>query len=535
MSAPQAKKRFSRLSKFFRLSVEGSNTAFPLRPARLLAVAFTTAFLFPPAFAQKTPSLEPSTPPPAGETADTQGPKQAQKSKSPSLEGPRKEQKKTSLEDPPIGAKSAPPPPKSLQELFQRVQADHGKQSLQLRQREAVFLKRRNKQKALLNQALKELKREEDILAKLQETFERQDQDLSALEERLALATGALGELFGTVRQTARETSALLEDSIISAQYPGRAEELKKIAGQKQLPDIADLEKLWLLLLTEMAEQGRISIFQTELLQAGGNLTQREIIRAGSFNLFSKGRYLIYEGKTGQVREPGRQPERAFLALARKMEKSGRKHILRLGLDPSRGSLLSLLIQSPSLGERLAQGGLIGYIILLLLLGGLALSLHKHLQLKKEERGFQAQAQSKEILPNNPLGEIMRLFAGFQNQSRENFELKAEELILKKTNDLRRGLSLIRLIAGVAPLLGLLGTVTGMIATFQSITLFGTGDPKLMAGGISQALVTTALGLISAIPLIFAHSFVAGRAKKLADSYEEQALGLTAEKYEKGK
>ena len=439
---------------------------------------------------------------------------------------------KTKLSEKSMKAEAKKNLPKNLSELLQKIQTDNKEQSLQLRQRELEFLKRRNKQKALLNQALKELKAQEERSIQLQRVFEARDKDLSALEERLSLATGALGELFGAVRQTARESSALLEDSIISAQYPGRAEELKKIAAQKRLPNTKDLEKLWMFFLQEMIEQGRISKFKARLFLPDGRFEPREIIRAGSFNLFSQGRYLSYDGKTGRTLKPRRQPERSFLSLARKLEKPGQREILKLGLDPSRGNLLFLLAEQPQLSERIAQGGIIGYIILALLLLGLGIALLKYLKLYKEGQSLKAQMQSKDILPGNALGEIMQIFKDFNGQNPEGIELKAEELILKKTAELKQGLNLIRLLAGVAPLLGLLGTVTGMIITFQSITLFGTGDPKLMAGGISQALVTTALGLISAIPLIFAYSFVSGAAKALSQVYEEQAIGLSAKRHE---
>jgi len=89
-------------------------------------------------------------------------------------------------------------------------------------------------------------------------------------------------------------------------------------------------------------------------------------------------------------------------------------------------------------------------------------------------------------------------------------------------------LMFLKIIAVVAPLLGLLGTVTGMIITFQAITLFGTGDPKLMAGGISTALVTTVQGLCVAIPTVLLHTLVASRARRLNQILEEQAAGMVA-------
>jgi len=102
-------------------------------------------------------------------------------------------------------------------------------------------------------------------------------------------------------------------------------------------------------------------------------------------------------------------------------------------------------------------------------------------------------------------------------------------VILKETPRLERSLNLLKIIAAVAPLLGLLGTVTGMIITFQAITIFGAGDPKAMAGGISGALVTTVLGLIVAIPTVLLHTFVSGRAKKILHVLDEQSTGIIAE------
>ena len=254
------------------------------------------------------------------------------------------------------------------------------------------------------------------------------------------------------------------------------------------------------------------------------------MVRAGSFNLISKGKYLTYDSETQRVAELARQPGRKFLSSAKKLEKST-KPISPFGLDPSRGSLLSLLIQSPSLPERISQGGLIGYIILLLFALGMGLSVQKYLNLKKQGELLNLQIKSEEVLKGNPLGEIIQTFLKFKGENQETLELKMEEALTQKTSHLNKGIGTVKLLASIAPLLGLLGTVTGMIATFQSITLFGTGDPKLMAGGISQALVTTALGLISAIPLVFIHNFLSNKARTLISIFEEQALGLLSRKY----
>ena len=422
---------------------------------------------------------------------------------------------------------------KTLDELLKQIQKDQVNQRPELKKREAQFLKARNRQKIFLNRALSELKKEEKILSSLQQVFEKQDQELSQLEEKLALTMGAMGELFGLVKQTAGETKALFENSVISAEYKNRSDFIKKISAKKNLPNTSDLEMLWFLIQQEMTESGKVSRFQEEVIKAKGTTQEQTVVRVGSFNLVSQGKYLFYDNETGRVMELVRQPSRRFLSLAKKLEQSSlsKKNIYPFGIDPSRGSLLSLLIQTPNLWERISQGGIIGYIILFLLFCGLCLSLQKYFNLRKQKKLLDLQIHSNRVLKNNPLGEIIQTFVKCKGDSQEIIELKMEEEIVKKTSQLKKGIGLIKLLSSIAPLLGLLGTVTGMIVTFQSITLFGTGDPKLMAGGISQALVTTVLGLVAAIPLVLIHSFLFGKANNLTRIFEEQILGMLSRKY----
>jgi len=431
-------------------------------------------------------------------------------------------------------------PQKNLDQLLEIIKEDQIKSLPELRAREARFLKARDKQKSLLSRAKRELQIEEQILKNLQAEFEKRDKELSQLEEKLALTMGALGELFGVVKQTSAEAGALFENSQISAEYPDRQKLTKKISAKKNLPNTADLERLWFLIQQEMTESGKVTLFESQVVSADGVAQSQKILRVGSFNLISGGKYLIFDNETQKILELSRQPKRRYLSLAKKLEKAFKKRslvglsepqrIYKFGVDPSRGSLLSLLIQTPSLFERLAQGGVIGYLILILLLGGLVLSVRKYRDLRQQELLLNLQLESEEPLSKNPLGELMQTFQKFKEEKQETLELKIEEVLLKQTASLKQGLSAVKLLAGTAPLLGLLGTVIGMIATFQSITLFGTGDPKLMAGGISQALVTTALGLISAVPLIFVHSFLLGKASRLIQIFEEESLSLLSKK-----
>ena len=138
---------------------------------------------------------------------------------------------------------------------------------------------------------------------------------------------------------------------------------------------------------------------------------------------------------------------------------------------------------------------------------------------------FGAQCSAESASESNPLGRVMKVYQDSPDLDTETLELKLDEAILKEQSHIDSFLWAIKVVSVAAPLMGLLGTVTGMIETFQAITLFGTGDPKLMAGGISEALVTTMLGLIVAIPLVLLHSWLRTRVAGLWKYWPSKALG----------
>lgn len=138
------------------------------------------------------------------------------------------------------------------------------------------------------------------------------------------------------------------------------------------------------------------------------------------------------------------------------------------------------------------------------------------------------QKRKAQASKSNPLGRVMMAYDESKNKDGDTVELKLDEAILRESPKLEVGLNFLKLAAGIAPLLGLLGTVTGMIKTFQAMMIYGTGDPQLMAGGISEALVTTMLGLIAAIPLLILHSFCSSLARGVQGTLEEQSAGIVA-------
>ncbi|MAZ49825.1 MAG: hypothetical protein CME65_14785 [Halobacteriovoraceae bacterium] len=419
-----------------------------------------------------------------------------------------------------------------LDNLLTKINAEKTQETKIAQKREADFLSDKKKQAELLANAKAKLASLEAKTDQLTSSFESNEKTLTALENDLNIASGTLGEMFGVVKQTSGDLKSVFQTSVVSAQIPGREQFVDSLASRKALPTLGELKSLWYGILNEINESGKIVTFKSKILEPSGVAVEKDVTRIGSFNLIADGKYLVYSGETKQIIELERQPSEV-LSMVEDFEAS-KKGVQALAVDPSRGSLLSMLVNTPSLRERINQGGVVGYVILALLFVGLILVGERFVSLTREKKKMSAQLNSSETLEGNLLGQLMKDFNEFKDKDIETLELKMDASITKAVPKLERGISTIKLLAAVAPLLGLLGTVTGMIGTFQSITLFGTGDPKLMAGGISTALVTTVLGLVCAIPLLLLHNLISGKSQELVQILEEQTAGLLAEKAEQG-
>ncbi|MBY4678246.1 MotA/TolQ/ExbB proton channel family protein [Marinobacterium arenosum] len=413
----------------------------------------------------------------------------------------------------------------SLDNLLNEVRQFQRQDGAENRSREQAFSKTLAEQQQLLSDSRARLERARQRQEQLKAQFDGNEAELQTLEERLRQRSGQLGEVFGVVKQHARELQGQLQDSLVSAQYPQRDQTLA-FADSKRIPTLQELETLWYSLQQEMTESGRIQRFETELIAADGSRQRREVVRVGSFTAVAvDGSYLNYLPGGQQLVELPRQPAGGVVAEAAAYAKGQGEVLL---IDPTRGALLALLDKMPSLSERLQQGGAVGYIILALGLIGLLVAAWRLLQLARIDTGVRAQLKRAEPSERNPLGRVLQA-ADRTGLPLAELELRIDEAIVRELPGLERGQTLIKLLAAVAPLLGLLGTVTGMIGTFQSITLFGTSDPKLMAGGISQALITTVFGLVVAIPLLFSHSLLSSRSRRILQILQQKSLGRLAE------
>lgn len=424
-----------------------------------------------------------------------------------------------------------------LDELLEMVRQGINTQTQEFKAREAEFLAARNRQSQLLSQARQTQASEERRSVRLEAQAEANEQRIGVLTTQLRDKLGNLSEVFGVLQQVAGDTRSVFQVSHISLEFPGREEGLtaliNKAAEGTDLPTIEEIESLWYEMQREMTESSKISTFTLEVGTPDGGTEIISLTRIGDFNIIGNGKYYRLD-ENGHVEELAKQPPGRFTSTIDDLLEASPGEIVSFGIDPSRGQLLGIYVQTPSLLDRVQQGGLIGYLTLIMGAIGMLFIIERFVTLFLVGGKVRRQIKNSDPDSNNPLGRVLQVYHDNKNVDVETLELKLDEAILRETPALERFLTLIKLISAVAPLLGLLGTVTGMIVTFQAITLFGTGDPKIMAGGISQALVTTVLGLVVAIPTLLFHSIVAGMSKGVVHVLEEQSAGIIAKHAEQG-
>ena len=428
----------------------------------------------------------------------------------------------------------------TVEALLMLVKEGKTKEQSENSQREAKFLANKNKQAETLAAEKRELARQERIADQLEAEYKKNEEILRVKEEAYQKELGSLVELFGHLQSSAGEAAVQFSGSLTSPQFGlERVDFLNdltsKMSETTELPTIREIEGLWYELQREMVASGQVVSFDTTVVDVDGESSTCKVTRVGLFNAVCDGKYLEYVSATGQFAFLPRQPVGRFTKTAKKVGNADPGDQVKFGIDPTGptgGSLLANLIQTPSLAERAAQGREVGYAIIFVGLIGIGIAFWKLWSLFVLGKAVKAQSGSKTLDVRNPLGRVLKVGEENFKKDIDTLELKLAEAIMAERPSIERGIGAVRIISVVAPLAGLLGTVTGMIVTFQMITLYGTGDPKLMAGGISQALVTTVLGLLVAIPTTLLHSFTASSAKGIISVLEEQSTGILAERAE---
>lgn len=413
--------------------------------------------------------------------------------------------------------------PQTIAELLSAVREGSAAQRADMEAREQRFRDARDEQSALLAEATAQREAEEREADRLRELYQQGEDELARLEDLLTEQSGDLSNVFSVVTQVASDALPMIQNSMVSAQYGNRLPLLEQLSDGETIPSANQLRELWLLLLDEMNYSGQIARFETPIISGEGTEELRRVTRIGTFSAISEGEYLRFLPESGRLLALARQPTGLTSSNALEFENAS-EPLLSVAIDPSRGSILSLIVQSPELSDRIEQGGYIGYVIIAIGLIGLIIGLERMIMLLWAGHRANLAFKNPDMEIAHPVSAIRAIASNPDYLTdADAMSAKLDEIVASAAQELRRGLPTLAIFAAVSPLLGLLGTVTGMIETFQVITLFGAGDPRLMSGGISQALITTQLGLAVAIPLLLVHSFLQGRANSLIAALDETA------------
>ena len=428
----------------------------------------------------------------------------------------------------------------TVEALLMLVKEGKTKEQAANTDRENKFLADKNKQASILAAEKRELARQEKIADTLEAEYKKNEEILRVKEEAYNKELGSLVELFGHLQSSAGEAAVQFSGSLTGAEYgQDRVRFLNDLTGKMsettELPTIREIEGLWYELQREMVASGQVVSFTTSVIDVDGETSECNVTRIGLFNAVCDGKYLEYATSKGQYAFLPRQPAGRYTKTAKKIGNANAGDQVKFGIDPTGptgGSLLANLIQTPSLLERAQQGREVGYAIIAVGIIAVLFAFYKLYSLYNIGTAVRKQASQVAADVSNPLGRVLKVGKDNFNKDIDTLELKLAEAIMAERPAIDQGIGFIKIISVIAPLAGLLGTVTGMIVTFQMITLYGTGDPKLMAGGISQALVTTVLGLLVAIPTSLLHSFTQSSARGIISILEEQSTGILAERAE---
>jgi biopolymer transport protein ExbB len=433
----------------------------------------------------------------------------------------------------------------SLDDLLKDVQAVRATVQQQLQQRADEYNSAPADQQAKM---LADAQARRDALAanadKLAAQFSANEIAINEANKKLRDKAAGLGlqEVFGLARQVAGDTATILQQSLISTQFPpaagepARDEKLRQFAASQTAPTAADLENVWLTLQQEMTASAQVARYKARVVQPGGEPVESDVIRIGPFNAMSGGKYLNYLPELRAFSVFPRQPPADFLKVAEDFSATSGGYATAV-VDGTRGVMMSLYVERPTWGQRIEHGESVNYVILLV--GGVASACFLFQLLYLVVVRLRVTAQLKSLSSpksDNPLGRVLLAFKGDAStieQDADVAELRIAEAVFREVPRLERFQAMLRLAVAAGPLLGLIGTVLGMIMTFQSITESGSSDPKLMANGIGAAMIATVLGLGIAIPLLFANALLSALSKGVTQVIEEQAAGMLAESIER--
>jgi biopolymer transport protein ExbB len=434
-----------------------------------------------------------------------------------------------------VASQASAAPAASLDQLLEQTRNARAAEAKENQARIAEFQRERDQQARMLAEANAVLAQQQARSNQLSAAFDANEKKLTELQAALDLKVGNLGEMFGVVRQVAGDFASVAVGSMISERYPDRVDFAQKLAQTKSLASIADLETFWYEMQREMTETGQTVKYTTKVVSPDGQPSEQEVVRVGSFTAISDGEFLNYLPSIKSFTVFTRQPDGKFTSIAADFEDETEGYN-EMVIDPTRGVLLGLFVQRPTWVERISHGEAVGYVIILVGVIGAILAIWQFLYLLKVGAAVRRQLKdTSRPVTDNPLGRVLATFKGDGSRIEEDaeiVELRISEAVLREVPILERFQSFLRLAVAAGPLLGLVGTVIGMIITFQAITESGSGDPKLMAAGISAAMIATVLGLGIAVPLLFMNAALTARSRAIIQILDEQSAGMLAESLE---
>ncbi|WP_022668611.1 MotA/TolQ/ExbB proton channel family protein [Desulfospira joergensenii] len=429
------------------------------------------------------------------------------------------------------------------QELIQKASKEKQEAAKEAAAQAAVIKKDKNE----LQRAIARLKQENQALRVQNQGLESDIGNLKKVTEKLredlVEVSGENREFEGTVRGYAKDLKALLLQSLQSGLHPDRHAVLEPLILQQKTPSMEDVRKAADLLFQEILLSGEVRITQGQIVDRNGKEQQAQLLLLGNFtgiySLGSEVGFLLYSDQSQRYFALSKLP-------SARIAKNISSYIAGQGdavyMDISKGGAIRQMTHQLSLAEQIPKGGVIVWPILLILIlavlifierlifffrkttndGKLMLRI-KSMMIQDDWEGCRTFLESKRtrLIPK-----VLLTALALKDKTRPEIENALQEAILSEIPAIERFLSTLGMLAAIAPLLGLLGTVTGMINTFHAITYFGTGDPRMMSGGISEALVTTMLGLSAAIPIMLGHTLLSRKVETQIMKMEEKSVAF---------
>lgn len=410
------------------------------------------------------------------------------------------------------------------QEVEERILHDHKALKNEVERLEGIM----SALETRLNSTEKYIEVTEDERAGLEKKWEKSELDFQ--------------EISGNVRMAARDLESILTQSQFTAFNPGRIDEASRLLDSGYFPDIEDISGMADIILEEIRQSGQVAIREAEIINRSG---EKEIVPVLVLGRFTAAYSSSEENGFLDYSTEGRR----FVALSKLPSGSLGRDLdgylagtsEQVPVDLSLGNALRQIVYTTTFRDQIDAAGPLFYPLAILAVMALLIILYKLVDLGLVGQGtekfmnriqdlvFQGRWEEIESIvksekKGSPITRVISEGMRVRDEDRETQESVLQEAILSQLPRVERGLSILAVLGAVAPLIGLLGTVTGMIETFRVITLYGTGDPKLMSGGISEALVTTMMGLALAIPIMLMHTLLNRRSDKIIGKMEEKAV-----------